>query len=55
MDYSLFAKDDCTTELHAGASVGPKGIEPSPNGLKVRYAASYTTAPMFNRGYAFQK
>ena len=34
--------------------MGPKGVEPSPNGLKVRHAASYTTAPMFNRGYAFQ-
>ena len=34
--------------------MGPKGVEPSPNGLKVRHAASYTTAPMFSRGYAFQ-
>ena len=43
-----------TPELHADASpMGPKGVEPSPNGVKVRHAASYTTAPMFNRGYAF--
>ncbi len=34
--------------------MGPERIELSPNGLKVRYAAGYTTAPMFNRGYAFQ-
>jgi hypothetical protein len=34
--------------------MGPERIELSPNGLKVRYAAGYTTAPMFHRGYAFK-
>ena len=28
--------------------MGPKGVEPSPNGLNVRHAASYTTAPIFS-------
>ncbi len=34
-----------TAELRATARVGPEGIEPTPAGLKVRCAASYTTTP----------
>ena len=34
--------------------MGPEGIEPSPNGLKVRHAACYTTTPNVGWAYAFQ-
>ena len=33
---------------------GRREFELSPNGLKVRHAASYTTTPMIRSGYAFQ-
>ena len=41
-----------TAELRASERVGPEGVEPTPCGLKVRRAASYTTT-LKAEAYAF--